>query len=144
MNFSILDYKVLQFAFRADDQIISFFSKPKKAESLPVKVKIVFPEKEIQNKEFLLIFKIDAKDFLGDDLDDGFFQLHFVIRFRTDEEISEEFEKTDWINSNLPKQGFPLVISWLNNFFVNSGYNTYFANTYKFEKCKSPEGLFNP
>jgi hypothetical protein len=73
MNFSILDYKVLQFAFRADDQIISFFSKPKKAESLPVKVKIVFPEKEIQNKEFLLIFKIDAKDFLGDDLDDGFF-----------------------------------------------------------------------
>ncbi|MGE8571758.1 MAG: hypothetical protein ACN6NW_06950 [Acinetobacter amyesii] len=135
MKFSILDYKVLQFAFRAEEQIVRFFNKPKKSELLPVKVKMVIPdEEEISGKELLLIFKIDAKDFL-DDLDDGFFQLHFVVRFGTDDIISEGFGKTNWLEeSGLPEKGFPLVVSWLNNFFVNSGYNTYFPNGYNFEK----------
>ncbi|QER39250.1 hypothetical protein F2A31_05850 [Acinetobacter suaedae] len=134
MKFSILDYKVLQFVFRADDQIIRFFNKPKKSDILPVKVKIVIPnEEEASGKEFLLIFRIDAKDFLGE-LEDGFFQLHFVVRFGAEEIIPENFDKTDWLESSLTEKGFPLVVSWLNNFFVNSGYNTYFTNNYHFEE----------
>lgn len=50
--------------------------------------------------------------------------IDFLIEFSIDEEITEEFKKSNFVKINSPAIGYPYLRACISNLLVNNGYNS--------------------
>ncbi|WP_224964775.1 protein-export chaperone SecB [Acinetobacter guillouiae] len=137
MSIRLLDYRAIQVIFRPNSNLIDYLNEIQdRTIDLPaIAYHAIFPEG--QNSEFLIHFDFDLniKDEMSKDSEDlGILKFDFIARFASDVEITQQFKESHFPSVNAPAIAYPFLRAFVNNFFINSGYNPVLLPTYNFTK----------
>lgn len=135
MSIRLLDYRAVQVHFIPSVALLDYFEDMQEEKvSLPsISYNPVFPDES--DNEFLIHFIIDITAPLNnDENDDGVFKINFIARFLSNEPITQDFIESPFPRVNAPAIAYPFMRAFVNNFFVNSGYNPVLLPTYNFTK----------
>ncbi len=96
---------------------------------------VVYPEH--RPKDFFVLFNINLmeKDKMEED-SEGLFSIKFLSHFECDQDIDDKFKKSDFPIVNAPAIAYPFVRAFVNNYFINAGYEPVLLPTYNFVKFK--------
>lgn len=133
MSIKLLGYKAFQVVFRPSGELIDYLEGIDKLESIPtIQYASIFPDEVVD--EFLIHFdfSFDDKELVKDG--SGLFKIDFVARFKSEDPITQEFKDSHFPRVNAPAIAYPFLRAFVNNFFINAGYNPVLLPTYNFTK----------
>lgn len=138
MSIRLLDYRAVQVHFIPSPALLEYFEDMQQEQvALPsIYYNAIFPETSEEDKnDFLIHFKLDIKAPLPEENDDdGVLKVDFIARFSSKEPITQEFKDSNFPRVNAPAIAYPFIRAFVNNFFINSGYNPVLLPTYNFTK----------
>lgn len=138
MSIRLLDYRAVQVHFIPSQALLEYFEDMQEEQvALPsIYYNAIFPETSEEDKnDFLIHFKLDIKaPLLEENEDDGVLKVDFIARFSSKEPITQEFKDSNFPRVNAPAIAYPFIRAFVNNFFINSGYNPVLLPTYNFTK----------
>ncbi len=138
MSIRLLDYRAVQVHFIPSPALLEYFEDMQEEQvALPsIYYNAIFPETSEEDKnDFLIHFKLDIKAPLPEENeDDGVLKVDFIARFSIKEPITQEFKDSNFPRVNAPAIAYPFIRAFVNNFFINSGYNPVLLPTYNFTK----------
>lgn len=138
MSIKLLDYRAVQVHFIPSQALLEYFEDMQEEQvALPsIYYNAIFPETSEEDKnDFLIHFKLDIKaPLLEENEDDGVLKVDFIARFSSKEPITQEFKDSNFPRVNAPAIAYPFIRAFVNNFFINSGYNPVLLPTYNFTK----------
>lgn len=139
MSIKLLDYRAVRVHFVPSVALLGYLEDMQEENApLPsIAYLAVFPEEgeEVEENDFLIHFKINITAPLQEnEEDDGILKIDFISRFSSKTPISEEFKKSNFPKVNAPAIAYPFLRAFVNNFFVNAGYDPVFLPTYNFTK----------
>ena len=127
MKVQILDHRVMQLIFRPSKALLDFVASDEK-EKLPIACKIVSDDDEKDDREFFVYFKIETTKQANADgaTDDGLFHVDFLVRCKSSLSIEDGFSEI--LKKNAIEAAFPVLAGWINNFFLSSGYDSFYVS----------------
>lgn len=138
MSIRLLDYRAVQIAFRPNNELIKYLENIETLEQLPgINYVPLFhgsDADEDEKTEFLIHFDFTLDFKKSEDDHTGLFKLDFVARFKSSIEITQEFMDSNFPRVNAPAISYPFLRAFVNNFFINAGYNPVLLPTYNFTK----------
>lgn len=135
MSIKLLHYRAVQVHFIPSEALFNYFEDMQEDRAvLPsITYNAVFPD--MAENDFFIHFKLDLKaPFSYNTDDDGVFEIDFIARFQSKIPITQEFKDSNFPKVNAPAIAYPFIRAFVNNFFVNSGYNPVLLPTYNFTK----------
>lgn len=139
MNIRLVGYRVMNTIFNASVPILDILSNISNMDmseySNSMSFEVIYPE---QNpKDFFILFDISLmeKDKVEDD-SEGLFSIKFLSHFECDKDIDDRFKKSDFPIVNAPAIAYPFVRAFVNNYFINAGYDPVLLPTYNFVRFK--------
>lgn len=136
MSIRLLDYRAIQVVFRPSASLIEYLDgiHEERVELPAISYHAIFPE--TQENEFLIHFELDLNINVEESQndDDGRLKIDFIARFTSDSEITQQFKDSHFPRVNAPAIAYPFLRAFVNNFFINSGYNPVLLPTYNFTK----------
>ncbi|QMT33679.1 protein-export chaperone SecB [Conchiformibius steedae DSM 2580] len=139
MNIRLVGYRVMNTVFNASIPILDTLSNISNMEmneySNSMNFDVVYPEH--RPKDFFVLFNINLmeKDKMEED-SEGLFSIKFLSHFECDQDIDDKFKKSDFPIVNAPAIAYPFVRAFVNNYFINAGYEPVLLPTYNFVKFK--------
>ena len=137
MNIKFLDYKVVETKFNPSEKILNFLENMPNMNMSQCKDIIRFhPFYLEEGRDFFVLFDLNLKsrDNEDDETEGGIFSCKFVARFECDDTITDEFKHSNFPKVNAPAIAYPFLRAFVNNYFVNAGYNPVLLPTYNFTK----------
>ncbi|MRA09683.1 hypothetical protein F4T81_03520 [Acinetobacter nosocomialis] len=139
MSIKLLDYRAVRVHFIPSVALLSYLEDMQEENApLPsIAYTAVFPEEgdEVEDNDFLIHFKINLTAPQDEnEEDDGILKIDFISRFTSKTPITEEFKKSNFPKVNAPAIAYPFMRSFINNFFINAGYDPVLLPTYNFTK----------
>ncbi|MBR8758996.1 protein-export chaperone SecB [Porphyromonas levii] len=122
MNIQLKNWQVLELNLNFDDYDKEDFGENRFELSYRV------GRNKTESKEFIISFQVN--------LQGNNFNLDLSIRFFfvTDQNITDEFKKSDFVKINAPAIAFPYVRSYISNLTMQSGYETVVLPSINFVK----------
>ncbi|KAA8733905.1 hypothetical protein F4V57_07600 [Acinetobacter qingfengensis] len=138
MSIRLLDYRAVRVHFIPSQALLEYFDEMQEEQAaLPsIYYNSIFPETEDEDEnDFLVHFKLDIKAPLPEGKeDDGILKVDFIARFSSKNPITQEFKDSNFPKVNAPAIAYPFIRAFVNNFFINSGYDPVLLPTYNFTK----------
>lgn len=143
MSIKLLDYRAIRVNFIPTVALLEYFGKMQEEEvDLPsISYMPVFPEQDDEEEDvFLIHFRINItppssdSDDTKEDEDKGIFQTDFIARFLSIKPLTQEFKDSNFPKVNAPAIAYPFIRAFVNNFFINAGYDPVLLPTYNFTK----------
>lgn len=129
MKVQILDHRVMQLIFRPSKALLDFVASDitDEKEKLPIACKIVSTE-EKDDQEFFVYFKIETSKQINAEgvTDDGLFHVDFLVRCKSSSSLEDGFSEI--LKKNAIEAAFPVLAGWVNNFFLSSGYDSFYVS----------------
>lgn len=136
MSIRLLDYRALKIVFLPNEKLVNYlyeFGEGEGEGNIPsISYEAVFPKED--KNTFFIHFKIDINKPDEEHEDFGSLEVDFLARFSHNEEITKEFRDSHFPRVNAPAIAYPFLRAFINNLFINAGYEPVFLPTYNFTK----------
>nr|WP_181717008.1 protein-export chaperone SecB [Psychrobacter sp.]QJS05581.1 hypothetical protein [Psychrobacter sp.] len=134
MSIRLLDYRALKIIFTPSENLLNYlYSFSEIGEDIPsISYEAVFPEDD--KNIFFIHFNIAINKADEDHGNFGNLEIDFLARFSHEIEITEKFKDSHFPRVNAPAIAYPFLRAFVNNLFVNAGYETVLLPTYNFTK----------
>lgn len=140
MNIKLLDYKVVETIFNPSEKILHLLDNISDMDMSQCEDIIRFhPFYLEEERDFFVLFELNLKNTncASDEQEheiEGIFSCKFIARFECDNVITDEFKNSNFPRVNAPAIAYPFLRAFVNNYFVNAGYNPVLLPTYNFTK----------
>jgi preprotein translocase subunit SecB len=130
MNIKFVEYKISDLKFSPSNSLLERLST---LTTLNIDDILIFRPifLEDSSKDFILKFHLEVKT-----EETSFFELEFISKFTSEDEITKEFKESHFPVVNAPAIAYPFLRAFVSNFFVSAGYYPILLPTYNFVKFK--------
>ena len=139
MNIKLVGYRVMNTVFNASVDILDVLNNVSNDSmnkfSNSMSFDVIYPENS--QRDFFVLFDINLSEndkSLEDS--DGVFSIKFLSHFTCDKDLNNDFKNSDFPIVNAPAIAYPFVRAFINNYFINAGYDPVLLPTYNFVKFK--------
>jgi preprotein translocase subunit secB len=136
MNIKLVDYKVIETIFQLEQNVVDIINKlsDMKMDEYEDNLKFSPIYSDDNDKEFFVLFDLNFSS--NEEEINKTFSFKFVARFETSDIITNEFKQGNFPKVNAPAIAYPFFRAFVNNYFINAGYNPVLLPTYNFTKFK--------
>lgn len=138
MTIRLLDYRATNILFKPSPSLLEYLYNinENKEDFLYISFSDIYPEDD--RNTFFISFSVQIKkdDIVNGKEIFGCFEVDFLARFYNINYINKEFKESIFPKINAPAIAYPFLRSFVNSFFINSGYNSVLLPTYNFAKSE--------